>query len=61
MEVDNMATKAVLLPTFDGTSKMFQIWWIRFKAYASMYGFMQSIGHEIDSDLPDSEDDDAAE
>eukprot|EP00957_Ditylum_brightwellii_P178322 13581386-Ditylum_brightwellii.AAC.1 len=61
MEADNTATKVVRLPAFGRTSKMFQMWWIRFKAYASMYDFMQSIGQEIDPDLPASKDDNAAE
>eukprot|EP00957_Ditylum_brightwellii_P187666 14290277-Ditylum_brightwellii.AAC.1 len=56
MEELNMTTKAVRLPTFEGTSKMFQMWWIRFKAYISVYSVTQSIGHEIDPDLLDIKD-----
>ena len=28
--------KSILLPTFDSETKNFQLWWTRFKAYASV-------------------------
>eukprot|EP00591_Stephanopyxis_turris_P000610 CAMPEP_0195508876 /NCGR_PEP_ID=MMETSP0794_2-20130614/1972_1 /TAXON_ID=515487 /ORGANISM="Stephanopyxis turris, Strain CCMP 815" /LENGTH=163 /DNA_ID=CAMNT_0040635957 /DNA_START=67 /DNA_END=558 /DNA_ORIENTATION=+ len=49
-------TKTVKLPTFSGERKDFQIWWVRFCAYASVQGFRQSIGRVRDPDLPSSED-----
>jgi hypothetical protein len=34
--------KAVRLPTFDGSVEKFQIFWMRFKAYAKVYKFLQA-------------------
>eukprot|EP00957_Ditylum_brightwellii_P166325 12662058-Ditylum_brightwellii.AAC.1 len=55
MDKDKSSTKSVRLPSFDGTAKLFQMWWLRFLAYASVYGFSQSIQHAVDPDLPATE------
>eukprot|EP00957_Ditylum_brightwellii_P208978 15359734-Ditylum_brightwellii.AAC.1 len=49
------AVKSIKLPTFDGEQKGFQIWWMRFCAYGTVYGFAQSIQQRPDQDLPSSE------
>ena len=36
----------VRLPTFDGKSKSFMIWWIRFGAYATVNKFIESVKAE---------------
>ena len=43
----------VVLPTFDGKKDSFQVWWIRFQAYAHLKGFKASF--EKEADLPSSE------
>jgi hypothetical protein len=46
-------TKSVKLPAFDGTHDGFQKWWMRFKAYARVHKFVQSIQQGTgDPDLP---------
>eukprot|EP00957_Ditylum_brightwellii_P180357 13739488-Ditylum_brightwellii.AAC.1 len=50
------ATLSSCLLTFDGTAKMFQMWWLRFCAYATVFGFTQSIQKTVDPDLPKSKD-----
>ena len=47
--------KSVRLLLFNGKAENFQIWWARFKAYAKMYKFSQSVKETIDPDLPSSE------
>ena len=42
----------VELPRFDGTHKSFLIWWMRFSAYAAVWGFSHSIGKTKDPVLP---------
>ena len=44
--------KSVRLPTFDGTEEKFQIFWMRFKAYAKVYKFAQALRIGGESDLP---------
>ena len=45
----------VELPRFDGTHKNFMTWWMRFSAYAEVWGFFKSIGKSKDPELPASE------
>jgi gag-polypeptide of LTR copia-type len=48
--------KSVKLPTFDGSPKNFQIWWVRFVAYARVVKFHKSISKDaLDPDMPGSE------
>ena len=43
------------LPIFDKKSKLFMIWWIRFRAYATFNKFMESLKAEDETHLPASE------
>eukprot|EP00957_Ditylum_brightwellii_P124547 9492002-Ditylum_brightwellii.AAC.1 len=52
MDKDKLSTKSVRLPSFDGTAKFFQMWWLWFLAYASVYGFSQSVQHTVNPNLP---------
>ena len=40
------------MPMFGGEHKYFQVWWIRFTAYASIYGFPVSIQKTRDPYFP---------
>ena len=53
--METSTEKSVRLPTFDGTEKSFQIWWTRFEAYASVYGFASAIKIGGDPHLPATE------
>jgi hypothetical protein len=44
--------KSVRLPTFDCTVEKFQIFWMRFKAYAKVYKFSQALKIGGETDLP---------
>eukprot|EP00957_Ditylum_brightwellii_P204832 15341016-Ditylum_brightwellii.AAC.2 len=52
MVEQTMSTKLVYLPSFDGMAKLFQMQWLRFMAYASVFGFTQNIQGRVDLDLP---------
>ena len=52
---DDMSMKSVRLPTFGGEHKDFQVWWMRFTAFAEVYGFAESIKKTKDPNLPSSE------
>eukprot|EP00957_Ditylum_brightwellii_P107306 8187825-Ditylum_brightwellii.AAC.1 len=52
---DDKAVRSLRLPTFDGDQKGFQLWWMRFWAYGSVYGFLQITQPNPDLDLPSSE------
>jgi hypothetical protein len=47
--------KSIKLQTFNGETKEAQIWLMRFKAYAGVYGFSESIEENPDVHLPKSE------
>jgi hypothetical protein len=47
--------KSVRLPTFDGSVETFQIFWMRFKAYAKVYKFAQALKIGGETDLPASD------
>ena len=53
--MESSSEKSVRLPTFDGDHKKFQIWWTRFKAYATVNKFSEAIGITAEDDLPASE------
>ena len=55
-EDSSSSTRSVRLPAFSGEHKDFQVWWMRFSAYAAVYGFAQSVRKIRDPDLPDTED-----
>ena len=52
---DVKGSKTVKLPTFNGEAKEAQIWLMRFRAYADVYGFSQSIMETADPNLPATE------
>jgi hypothetical protein len=44
------------IPTFDGTASKFMLWWSKYKAFAMISGFAESIREEPDPMLPSSHD-----
>ena len=46
--------KSVVLPTFSGKDEAFQVWWTKFRAFATAKGFIQALIAR-ESDLPVSE------
>ena len=52
---DKLSTKSVKLPVFSGDHKLFQTWWFRFSAFATMWKFKPAIGQSEEPDLPESE------
>ena len=54
--MQSSSEKLVKLPTFDGASENFQIWWMRFIAFATVYKFNKAISKDaLDPDMPGSE------
>ena len=49
------SVKSLKLPLFDGKPEKFQVWWTRFKAYASVFSFSQAIKPGGEEHLPESE------
>jgi hypothetical protein len=43
------------LPTWNGDREGFQLWWTRFKAYASKEGWAKALKPEFEKELPDKE------
>ena len=55
-ENESIAVRSVKLPTFDGTHSSFQIWWMRFVAFATVHRFASAASKEgPEEDLPESE------
>jgi hypothetical protein len=52
---DGRASKSIRLPSFDGEANKFQVWWMRFTAYAGVYRFAQALKESGDSNLPEAE------
>ena len=48
------ANKSVVLPMFSGKDEHFQVWWTKFRAFATTKGFVKGLKKE--ADLPDKED-----
>ena len=48
-------TKAVKLPSFDGAHKTFQVWWMRYQAYACVYKFIQALAPGGEPEMPASQ------
>ena len=55
--MDSAIEKTLKLPTFDGERKNFHVWWMRFKAYATVYKFSVALKIGGEADLPQKEDD----
>jgi hypothetical protein len=53
--MEKSMTKSLKLPLFDGTAANFQIWWVRFKAFASCSGFSKALGDIIETVMPATE------
>ena len=51
---DSPNEKSAHIPVFDGKLDSFQIWWRRFKAYANIHRFSESLAETGDPDLPTS-------
>ena len=45
------ASKKMQVPVFSGKPEDFQVWWMRFKAYATLIGFALAIGQKKEDDL----------
>ena len=45
----------VKLPTFIGNQKEFQIWLMRFKAFACVHGFKGAVERTVDVNMPVSD------
>ena len=51
--MNSSSEKSVRLPMFDGAPKKFQLWWMRFLAYAMVYKFNEVISKDApDQDMP---------
>ncbi len=44
--------KSAQLPAFTGSRQDFQTWWMRFKAYAGVWGFLEALMPGGDADMP---------
>src|SRR5688500_2379031 len=42
----------VKLPTFNGEPKEFQVWLLRFKAFACVHGFKSAVERTVDVNMP---------
>jgi hypothetical protein len=47
-----MSETSLKLPTFDGKDANFSMFWMRFKAYAGVKGFLQALQQDPDEDMP---------
>lgn len=52
---DQLSTKSVKLPVFDGKHESYQKWWFRYREYASVMGFIDALGDQGEADLPTKE------
>ena len=43
--------KTVKLPTFDGKQDKFLMWWVQFRAYATVHKFVEAIGDVEEDDM----------
>ena len=50
--MSSVAVSLVKLPTFSGEQKDFQIWLMRFKAFACVNGFRAAVERTVDADMP---------
>ena len=49
------ANKSVTLPTFNGKDEAFQVWWTKFRAFATAKGFVAALTGAEKGDLPMTE------
>ena len=54
--MDSLSKKAIVLPTFSGERKDFDVFWCRVWAYGSVHGITQAMKRTVDPDLPARED-----
>jgi hypothetical protein len=54
-QMENSTIKLLKLPLFDGTAAKFQIWWVRFKAFASCSRFSKALGDTMEMAMPVTE------
>ena len=59
--MDTDATKSIKIPQFSGKQEEFQIWWMRFKAFAMLMKFAQALGEQKETNLPDDEEEATAD
>jgi len=52
MSKEQEDSKTVRVPTFNGEKGLFQTWWIRFRAYAKVAGFIKALETTPENDLP---------
>ena len=50
------ANESVSLPTFNGKEEAFQVWWTKFKAFATAKGFIAVLTGKEKAELPLIED-----
>ena len=50
--MDEVGSKTVSIPLFSGEQEKFQIWWMRFTAFATVKKFKKALKEGGDSDLP---------
>jgi hypothetical protein len=53
--MESSDNRSVRLPLFDGKVKSFMLWWIRFRAYATMYKFVVALRPVNEASLPATE------
>jgi hypothetical protein len=53
--MDSASEKTVRLPTFDGSSKNYQVWWARFSAYGAVNKFAEALTIGGETVLPTRE------
>jgi hypothetical protein len=52
---ESRGERSVRLPTFEGKSKSFMIWWIRFRAFATVCKFIEAVKPVGEAHLPATE------
>jgi hypothetical protein len=55
MEETSSSERSVRLPTFDGKAKSFMLWWIRFRAFATVYKFITALKPTYEANMPATE------
>jgi hypothetical protein len=52
---DRSTGRSVRLPSFSGKTKDFMVWWVRFRAFATVHRFVLALSDKDKADLPDKE------
>jgi hypothetical protein len=56
-KMDDTVSKTMhTVPKWDGKAKTFQLWWVRFTAFATVHKFSKALGAARESGMPASED-----